>query len=58
MFGGRFGPAKRIEVAGGLLLFESQKECGPQWRIELPLAHPEPEAALTAARQLKLVASR
>ncbi len=55
---GLTGMRERIEVAGGRLLVESQKDCGTQLRIELPLAHPEPEAALTAARHLKLVASR
>ena len=55
---GLSGMRERVEAAGGRLLVESPKDGGTQLRIELPLAHPEPEHALNAARHLKLVASR
>ena len=55
---GLTGMRERVEAAGGRLLVESPKDGGTQLRIELPLAHPEPEHALNAARHLKLVASR
>lgn len=55
---GLSGMRERVEAAGGRLLVESPKDGGTQLRIELPLAHPEPEHALNAARHLELVASR
>lgn len=55
---GLCGMRERVESAGGRLLVESPKDGGTQLRIELPLAHPEPEHALNVARHLKLVASR